>query len=155
MCSFARVAKVPFPLTFRFKPLLQRGMESLVSLDASWVSSASWYFLNFFGLRSMYSLLLGSDNQADQARAMQDAFVGGLGGGQQGAQPPDAEKLFKAEWEALELVHHSFAFAQADDELVASNGPAKHDDALDSTSSVDASSTSPTQNAQSLRRRKV
>jgi len=28
--------KVPFPLTYRFKPMLQKGCESLVSLDASW-----------------------------------------------------------------------------------------------------------------------
>ena len=28
--------KVPFPLTYRFKPMLQRGCETLVSLDASW-----------------------------------------------------------------------------------------------------------------------
>ena len=36
-------AKLPFPLTFRFKPMLQRGMESLVSLDPSWCAFSHFF----------------------------------------------------------------------------------------------------------------
>merc|ERR1712004_806842 len=104
--------KVPFPLTLRFKPMLQRGVE-LVSLDASWVSSASWYFLNVFGLRSIYSLVLGADNSADQATAMQEQFSSA--GVQQGQ---DMNKLFKAEWEALEVCNHEFALEHVEEELL-------------------------------------
>ncbi|XP_033858273.2 ER membrane protein complex subunit 3-like [Acipenser ruthenus] len=104
--------KVPFPLTLRFKPMLQRGIE-LLSLDASWVSSASWYFLNVFGLRSMYSLILGQDNAADQSRIMQDQMTGAAM-----AMPPDPNKAFKAEWEALEIVDHQWALENVEEELM-------------------------------------
>ncbi|XP_078487021.1 ER membrane protein complex subunit 3 [Ciona intestinalis] len=95
--------KVPFPLTIRFKPMLQRGIE-LESLDASWVSSASWYFLNVFGLRSMYSLILGENNAADQTRMMQEQMSGAAMAMQQ-----DPQKAFKAEWEALKITEHKEA----------------------------------------------
>jgi len=90
--------KVPFPLTLRFKPMLQRAVD-LASLDAAWVSSASWYFLNVFGLRSIYNLVLGGENAAE---SVMDEQV-------QGPQaPPDPKQAFKAEWEALQLVAHTF-----------------------------------------------
>ncbi|CAJ0934808.1 unnamed protein product [Ranitomeya imitator] len=104
--------KVPFPLTLRFKPMLQRGIE-LVSLDASWVSSASWYFLNVFGLRSMYTLILGQDNAADQSRIMQDQMTGAAM-----AVPPDTNKAFKAEWEAMEITEHQWALENVEEDLV-------------------------------------
>jgi len=101
--------KVPFPLTIRFKTMLQRGIE-LDSLDASWVSSASWYFLNVFGLRSLYSLILGQNNAADQTKAMQDQFSGSSNMIKQNIQGN-----FKSEWEALQIAEHADSMQHVED----------------------------------------
>merc|ERR1712205_29061 len=68
--------RVPFPLTLRYKPMLQRGIQ-LTTLSSSWVSSASFYFICVFGLRGLMSLVLGPDNDADSMRAMQQQMMGG------------------------------------------------------------------------------
>ncbi|EDO34691.1 predicted protein [Nematostella vectensis] len=106
--------KVPFPLTLRFKAMLQRGIE-LSNLDASWVSSVSWYFINVFGLRSMYALVLGENNAADQTRMMQEQM--------QMQMPPDPSKAFKAEWEALEIVEHEWALENVEQEMIEDYSP--------------------------------
>lgn len=44
--------------------MLQRGIET-PDMDVRWVSSLSWYFLNFFGLNGLYRVVLGGDNGKD------------------------------------------------------------------------------------------
>jgi len=57
--------KVPFSLTNGFKMMFQRGLD-LSTLDTSYVSSVSWYFLVMFGLRAFFRLAIGELNQETQ-----------------------------------------------------------------------------------------
>jgi hypothetical protein len=53
--------KLPFPLTIKFKSMLQAGVATK-DMDPRWMSSISWYFLCIFGLQPVFNFLLGSDN---------------------------------------------------------------------------------------------
>jgi ER membrane protein complex subunit 3 len=55
------VLRMPFPLTPRFKAMLQSGVATR-DLDVRWVSSISLYFLCMFGLQSVFIYLLGNEN---------------------------------------------------------------------------------------------
>lgn len=70
-------AKIPFPLTQRFRSMLQNGID-LSTVDVSYVSSRSWYFLNLFGLRGLFSLILGDENAVDDTQRMMQ-MSGGFG----------------------------------------------------------------------------
>ncbi|KAK3240899.1 hypothetical protein CYMTET_49303 [Cymbomonas tetramitiformis] len=91
------VAKVPFPLTMRFRGMLQRGIE-LQALDVTYVSSLSWYFLNLIGLRGLFSIVLG-ENTIDDTQIMQQQMTMGVG---------DAPKAYIQERENLELLKHQW-----------------------------------------------
>jgi len=103
--------KLPFPLTLGFKSMLQRGIET-PDMDVRWVSSLSWYFLNFFGLNGLYRLLLGGDNSADSARDMTLSPFVATGGAP--GQTQDFNKLFKAERDNLEFAEGVYSWVGND-----------------------------------------
>ena len=98
--------------------MLQRGI-GLQSLDVSYVSSLSWYFLNLFGLRGVFDLVLG-DSALDETKIMQQQMTMGMG--QPGA--PDVTKLFATERTEVEITQHDFAVAGAEWRLVGKQLPA-------------------------------
>lgn len=93
--------KVPFRLTLRFKAMLQRDID-LTSLDAAWVSSASWYVLNLCGLRNVYNLILGELTPSD-SRERNAFFIGTAAN-----MVKDIAEIFKEEYEALAMVEHKW-----------------------------------------------
>lgn len=107
--------KLPFPLTRSFKAMLQRGID-LSTLDVSYVSSLSWYFLVLFGLRGLNQIFLGEANcrfsylpvvtisVGDDAQLMQEQMQAGMGAG-----APDINKVYQSERENLELVKHEWS----------------------------------------------
>lgn len=61
LTGLKKTVKLPFPLTIKFKSMLQAGVQTK-DMDPRWMSSISWYFLCIFGLQFVYVFLLGSDN---------------------------------------------------------------------------------------------
>ncbi|EFC43110.1 predicted protein [Naegleria gruberi] len=104
------IAKFPFPLSDRFRAMVQRGIE-LQSLETSYVTSASMYFLILFGVKGVLSLLLG-ENVADEAQLMANSnpLTMGQMGATPGANPMlmvDFGKAFESEKDNLELIQHT------------------------------------------------
>ena len=87
-------------------------------MDVRWVSSLSWYFLNFFGLNGLYRLILGNENGIVGSRTGADMVTNAITAAdssqsmmtspfaaQQAVPTPvqDFNKLFKAERDNLEF----------------------------------------------------
>ncbi|POW09136.1 hypothetical protein PSTT_07058 [Puccinia striiformis] len=98
--------KLPFPLPNGFKQMLQRGIETR-DMDISWVSSLSWYFLNLFGLNSLYRLILGDGNAADGTASLAMGGASNMAAVMPGQQM-DYKKLFQTEIENLKLIDHQY-----------------------------------------------
>ncbi|KAK9467233.1 integral membrane protein DUF106-domain-containing protein [Lipomyces arxii] len=109
--------KLPFPLTIRFKQILQSGVATR-DLDVRWVSSISWYFLNLFGLRSVYDIILGSNNTASNGNM---EMGGGMNPGAMmaGFRPgQDIYKIFLGEAENLELTSYEYILENVEDRII-------------------------------------
>lgn len=99
------LCKVPFPLTNGFREMLQKGVV-LQSLDVSYVSSLSVYFLFAFGLSGLFQIILsGAMDETQNPMGMMDPNM--MAQQQQQNQPFDTAKLFQQERESIELIHHS------------------------------------------------
>lgn len=71
--------KLPFPLTPRFKEMLQSGIMT-VDLDVRWVSAISWYFISALGVNPLISLITGYDDMSlQQLQLPQTELLGGAG----------------------------------------------------------------------------
>ena len=97
-CSGCILARIPFPLTQKFRSMLQRGVE-LSALDVTYVSSSSLYFLMMFGMNGLLGLVMGNMDK-DKIQNMAMPMMQG--------PAKDLSKIFKAERENLELVSHKF-----------------------------------------------
>ncbi|KAJ2722271.1 hypothetical protein GGI07_003417 [Coemansia sp. Benny D115] len=98
--------KLPFPLGVRFKQMLQSGIMT-PNMDVRWVSSLSWYFINLFGLRGVFSLILGGENSADGTRDMTAMSTMGAAT-QQPGQPQDFHKQFLSTKDSLSIIYHEW-----------------------------------------------
>ncbi|KAI8067484.1 integral membrane protein DUF106-domain-containing protein [Gongronella butleri] len=119
------VIKLPFPLTPRFKAMLQSGIDTR-DMDVTWVSSLSWYFLNLFGLGSVFSLILGDNNAAGVDMAAMGNMPGMMPGmgmpGQMPGQQQDFKKLFMAEKENVLITPHIWDLDDIEERLLRKYG---------------------------------
>jgi hypothetical protein len=116
------VGKVPFPLTQKFREMLQRGVEN-VALDVKYVSALSLYFLTIFGFNSVYRMILSGDND-DALNPMNDPSMNPMamnpmgGGANPMSGPPNTKKMFATERENLNMIQHDFSLGDPEKILV-------------------------------------
>lgn len=107
------VAKTPFPLTFKIKGMLQRGVD-VAALDTSYVSSLSWYFfvmISGSGLIALFNYLIGSEEaEIDAGETMMMATGGASAMMPTGAGAVDIKKQLESERESMQVLHHDNAF---------------------------------------------
>ncbi|CZR54118.1 probable DUF850 domain protein [Phialocephala subalpina] len=112
------IIKLPFPLTIKFKSMLQAGVATR-DMDPQWMSSISWYVLCIFGLQSVFNYLLGSDNAASQM-AQQMGSMGPGAGAQMFGPGVDPDKQFQGEAENISVLAHHYTLEGVENRLLES-----------------------------------
>lgn len=95
--------KLPFPLTIKFKEMLQNGIMTS-DLDVRWVSSISWYFISIFGLGPVYELLIESDEIVNLGIYPPQQQISNMPGG------PTSEQIMKNLSNDLIITRHECCF---------------------------------------------
>lgn len=116
--------KVPFPLTNGFKMMFQRGLD-LTTLETSYVSSVSWYFLVMFGLRAFFVLAIGDVSQETQEGTIIQASLGNSTVALPPGQKFDASKALRTEADNLEMVRYKSLLDDVEKRLLGKNYPKK------------------------------
>lgn len=117
------LVKVPIPLTQGFKMMFQKGLD-LKTLDTSYVSSISWYFLVMYGLRAFFKLVIDADDKygGGQKEFMDAAMIQADLGNSLVSAPPgkkyDGKQAIKMEIEAIELARHRGILDDADKRIL-------------------------------------
>ena len=109
-------------MTQQFRSLTQSGID-MSTLDVSYVSSVSFYFLIVFGLNQLQSLLFDDEGDDEGLKAINEekkqmtgamnpmAQSGGLMGAAQ--QGTERKQIFKPQIDGLELISHQFIFSRS------------------------------------------
>ena len=111
------LTRLPFPLTLRFKEMVQRGIDTS-DMDVTWVSSLSWYFLNLFGLTSVYTILLGTTQGSSANGSMDMMVMQQMGQANPMQQPSEVAKQFENEREYLDLAVYEFGLQGIEDRII-------------------------------------
>lgn len=118
------LVKVPIPLTTGFKGMFQRGLD-LSTLETSYVSSVSWYFLVMFGLRAFFKLVIEGDGttqkehmEASMIHADMGYTMNGNPNGPMNKSKFDPAKAIRTEIENLDLCKHKSILDDADRRLL-------------------------------------
>lgn len=107
------MGRVPFSLSPRFRPMVQRGVD-LASLDVAYFTSLSYYIMLLFALRGPFSLFFREDT-VDETEALRRQMNPMMGGGMPGAPGGfDAAAAYKAERAAHAAFEHEWVLGGAE-----------------------------------------